>query len=237
MNLKYDFHIHSCLSPCADNDMTPGNIAGMAFINELQAVALTDHNTCKNCEAFLEALKPYGIFGICGMELTTAEEVHVVCLFPSLTDAMDFDAYVSERQIQIPNRTDIFGNQLLYAPGDELKGEYESLLISATDITFSEVPACVSRFHGIHIPAHLERPSDSLISNLGFIPQDAQFKLFEINHPDQAKDIIDSHPYLARKPWLTDSDAHQLHVIKDSSSPYTIDVAELSFEGIFGPYL
>ena len=68
--LAYDLHIHSCLSPCGDDDMTPANIAGMAALKGLDAVALTDHNSCKNCPAFLAAAKEYGIIGIPGMELT-----------------------------------------------------------------------------------------------------------------------------------------------------------------------
>ena len=35
MFFRYDFHNHSCLSPCGDNDMTPCNIVGMAKILNL----------------------------------------------------------------------------------------------------------------------------------------------------------------------------------------------------------
>ena len=77
----YDLHIHSCLSPCGDNDNTPNNIAGMATLCGLNIVALTDHNSCKNCPAFFAAAKKYGIIPIAGMELTTSEDIHIVCLF------------------------------------------------------------------------------------------------------------------------------------------------------------
>ena len=93
-----DLHIHSCLSPCGDDDMTPGNIAGMAVLNGLQIVALTDHNTAKNCPAFFHAAKGYGLIPIAGMELTTAEDIHVVCLFRTLEDALDFDSFVESRR-------------------------------------------------------------------------------------------------------------------------------------------
>ena len=86
----YDFHIHSCLSPCGDDDNTPNNIAGMAMLMGLNIVALTDHNTCKNCPAFFTAAAKYGITPIAGMELTTSEDIHVVCLFENLKDAMAF---------------------------------------------------------------------------------------------------------------------------------------------------
>lgn len=108
--LAYDLHIHSCLSPCGDDDMTPANIAGMAALKGLDAVALTDHNSCKNCPAFLAAAKEYGIIGIPGMELTTSEEVHAVCLFPELYQAMEFDRFVYSRLIKVKNRPEILEN-------------------------------------------------------------------------------------------------------------------------------
>ena len=77
----YDLHTHSSLSPCADNDNTPYNLVGMAVLSGINILALTDHNTCKNCPAFFAAAKQYGIIAVAGMELTTAEEIHVVCLF------------------------------------------------------------------------------------------------------------------------------------------------------------
>ena len=79
--LTYDLHIHSCLSPCGDDDMTPANIAGMAALKGLEAVALTDHNTCRNCPAFMAAAREYGVLAVPGMEINTSEEVHAVCLF------------------------------------------------------------------------------------------------------------------------------------------------------------
>ena len=104
----YDLHIHSCLSPCGDEDNTPNNIAGMASLCGLNILALTDHNSCKNCPAFFEATKKYGITPIAGMELTTSEDIHVVCLFEELDDAMRFDEYVTQKQIKIKNRPEIF---------------------------------------------------------------------------------------------------------------------------------
>ena len=80
----YDLHIHSCLSPCGDDDMTPANIAGMASLKGLTLLALTDHNSCRNCPAFFEACNAFGIVPVAGMELTTAEDIHLIVLFPTL---------------------------------------------------------------------------------------------------------------------------------------------------------
>ncbi len=137
--LYYDLHIHSCLSPCGDDDMTPANIAGMAAVKGLDVIALTDHNSCKNCPAILKHGEEYGITVIPGMELTTAEEVHVVCLFPALGDAMAFDGYVYEHLLPIKNREDIFGKQQIMDADDQVTGNVERLLIGATDISFDQV--------------------------------------------------------------------------------------------------
>ena len=84
MKLYYDLHMHSCLSPCADDDMTPMNMAGMGMLKGLSVMALTDHNSCRNCPAFFKACEGYGVVPIAGMELSTAEDVHMVVLFPTL---------------------------------------------------------------------------------------------------------------------------------------------------------
>ncbi|MBQ2422676.1 MAG: PHP domain-containing protein, partial [Clostridia bacterium] len=84
MRLYYDLHIHSLLSPCGDNDMTPNNIVNMAKLNELDIIAITDHNSCKNCAAAIKVGNEVGITVVPGMELTTSEDIHVVCLFPDL---------------------------------------------------------------------------------------------------------------------------------------------------------
>ncbi len=94
MRLYYDLHIHSCLSPCGDSDMTPNNIVNMARLADLNLIALTDHNSCRNCPAILAAARGSGLTVLPGMELCSAEEAHVVCLFPTLEAAEAFDAAV-----------------------------------------------------------------------------------------------------------------------------------------------
>ena len=80
--------MHSCLSPCGDDEATPANLAGMCALAGLDIAALTDHNTCGNCRAFCEAAQSYGILGICGMELTT--EVAKAARMIRLKDGPDF---------------------------------------------------------------------------------------------------------------------------------------------------
>ena len=168
----YDLHIHSCLSPCGDNDSTPNNIVGMGVLNGLQIMALTDHNSCKNCPAFFEAAKRQGIIPIPGMELTTAEDIHLVCLFEDLESALKFDNLIQTRLIRIANRPDIFGDQLVMNGEDEVIDSEKYLLSNATNISLDEASLLVNEYGGICYPAHIDREANGIISILGMMPQD-----------------------------------------------------------------
>ena len=109
--LTYDLHLHSCLSPCGDNEMTPATIAGMAKIIGLESDCTDRSQFMQNCPAIQKAANAYGILFLPGMELTTAEEVHVLCYFPQLNAAMHFDSYVSSHLPHIPNKPALFGEQ------------------------------------------------------------------------------------------------------------------------------
>lgn len=213
-NYYYDLHIHSCLSPCGDDSATPDSIAGMGELNGLQLMALTDHNTCKNCPAFFEAAKRHGILPIAGMELTTAEDIHMLCLFASLEDAMWFDKEVSERLIKIPNRADIFGNQLICDSEDNIIGEEEFLLINATDISIDYAPDLVEKYGGICLPAHIDRTSNGVISVLGVFPETPVFSCSEL-HDRTKLDEYSNLSGVGKNKILINSDAHYLWDIKE----------------------
>ena len=228
--IYYDLHLHSCLSPCGDDESTPGNIVGMAVVKGLHVIALTDHNTCKNCPAFLKIAKDFGITAIPGMELTTAEEVHVVCLFPTLEDAMAFDAYVEPRILPIPNKPDKWVNQIIINEEDEPCGTFDTLLISATDISFDAVYDLLEKYHGVMIPAHIEKSTFSLIANLGFVPPDSKFKCFELKNMGRLHEVVNANPILKNCNVITDSDAHQIDLINEPIN--TILVEENSVQGV-----
>lgn len=230
MSLYYDLHIHSCLSPCGDDDMTPGNIIGMSALKELDVIAVTDHNSCKNCPAVMELAKAYGITAIPGMELTTAEEVHVLCLFPGLEQAMAFDCYVSQHLLNFPNDEKIFGRQLVCDSNDEIIDSIPELLISSTDISFDQVYPLLKAYKGLMIPAHLDKASTSLISNLGFIPPDSQFTCAEVHDMSNLHKLKKSNPYLEKCRIISNSDAHYLEHINEPD--YTLLSQSKSAEDI-----
>ena len=221
----YDLHIHSCLSPCADNDSTPNNIAGMATVCGLDIVALTDHNTTKNCPAFFEACKRYSVIAVAGMELTTAEDIHVVCLFERLEDAMRFDKYVEGRRMRIKNREEIFGEQLILDGNDEIIGKDEYLLSAATDISLEEVPAAVKEYGGICYPAHIDREANGIINILGAIPETPKFTLYELRDGGNANEYAEKHS-ISRDRFIIDSDSHSLEAMRDKENYFTLNENE-----------
>lgn len=208
--LYYDLHIHSCLSPCGDDDMTPANLVGMAAVKGLDVIALTDHNSCRNCPAAVFHGNAYGVAVIPGMELTTEEEIHVICLFPALENALAFDELIYSRLLPIPNREDIFGRQQIMNEKDEVIGIRENLLINATSVSFDEAFPLVRSYGGIAYPAHVDKTSTSLLSNLGFVPPESTFSCAEFHDFKNLHRIRKEHPYFEKCRAICCSDAHYL---------------------------
>lgn len=219
----YDLHIHSCLSPCGDDDMTPNNIAGMAALGGLNIVALTDHNTCKNCPAFFEACKKQGLIPVAGIELSSAEDIHFVCLFPELDQAMEFDRVISQHLPSIKNRPEIFGNQQILNGEDEEIGIEDKLLITATDLWAADAIA-LARSYGAHVrPAHIDRSSNGIVSILGDIPTEYGFNFVEFNDPANIKEYFDKYPSIGGASAMICSDAHHLWEINEAEHFFEID--------------
>jgi len=218
----YDFHVHSCLSPCADDDNTPNNLAGMATLNGIGLMALTDHNSCKNCPAFFEACKRYGIVPVAGMELTTAEDIHVVCLFEDLEDAMAFDGEVEQRRTLFPNRVDIFGEQLILDGQDQVIGKDDYYLPIATSITLDEAPALVQKYNGICYPAHIDRQANGAIATLGTFPHYLGFTLTELHDMEKKQEYVEQYG-LQNLKLLISSDAHYLTDLREENDYLELD--------------
>lgn len=219
----YDLHIHSCLSPCGDDDMTPNNIAGMAALNGLNIVALTDHNSCKNCPAFFEACKRYGLIAIAGIELSSAEDIHFVCLFPELDQAMAFDKEIEGHLPDIKNRADIFGNQLVLDGDDQQIGTEDKLLITATDLWAADAIALARKF-GAHVrPAHIDRTSNGIISILGDVPIEYGFNFVEFQDRENINAVLRDYPSLDGCSTIVSSDAHHLWDINAAENYFEID--------------
>ena len=204
--------------------MTPGNIVGMALLNGLQIVALTDHNSVKNCPAFFKIAKAHGIIPVAGVELTTSEDVHAVCLFRTLEDAMSFGTLIEERRIRIKNDADIFGRQLIVNENDEPCGEEPDLLINAANLSLDEAYDEVTARGGVCYPAHIDRSSNGIISMLGDFPPEPSFSAFELNDIASLEDSLANFPILKERNLVhvASSDAHYLTDISEEGFPIEI---------------
>lgn len=219
----YDLHLHSCLSPCGDDDMTPANIAGMATLAGLQIAALTDHNSCKNCPAFFKACKSMGIIPIPGMELTTAEDIHIITLFDSLEKAMAFDADIEKVRIPVPNKVDIFGNQLIMDEDDNVIGTEPNLLINATTLSIDRAVK-MAREHGAAVyPAHVDRQGNGIIAVLGSLPETPHFDVVEFRDIQKIPEYEKLYPNIVGKMKVTGSDSHILTDIPDAKNTLLLE--------------
>ncbi len=208
MTRCYDLHIHSCLSPCASDDMTPANIAGMAHVKGLSLIALTDHNTGANLPAMAEAAASYGLIFVPGIEITTCEEVHVLAYFADADTALAFGEKLYASLPAIMNRPDIFGNQLVMDAQDTIKETLPKLLLQAVPYSLDDVVRMVKNHGGCAVPAHINRDSFSLLANLGFMPH-GLFGCAEVAKSLPCPDLKDiSHVFHS-------SDAHDLGAIAE----------------------
>lgn len=198
----------------------------MAKLLGLDAIALTDHNSAQNCRAAVEVGKKIGLTVIPGMELCTSEEVHVVCLFDELANAESFSDYVLSTVPHVKNRPDIFGDQLVTDAEDNVVGTQELLLTTASGISANDAVKIVGEYGGVCYPAHIDRSSYSIISNLGMITPEMNFSAVEMTENADRQMYEEKYPIINDMSVFVSSDAHYLENMREAK--HTIDVAENS---------
>ena len=193
--------------------MTPNNIVGMAAISGLEVIGITDHNTCRNAPGVLAVAQEAGILAIPGMELCTAEEAHVVCLFETLEGALDFDRYIYENIPHIQNKPEIFGEQRILNKDDELIGTLEELLLVSSFVTVDDVRRLAEEYGGTAFPAHVDRDSYSVIAALGSIPPEGGYRVAEVTRDCDLEALRAQYPELQGLGIVRDSDSHYLDTL------------------------
>lgn len=219
--MQYDLHLHSCLSPCANDDMTPATIAGMAKLAGADLIAITDHNSALNLPAAAKACAAYGLLLLPGMEVNTAEEIHVLCYFKTVAAALAFGETLYAALPAFPYDPAIWGKQLVMDENDVVLAPVEKLLTGAVSLDIYAVKAACEALGGIAVPAHVEKDSYSLLSVLGFLPDDLPFSAFELKNPQKLDDLLRRGLLPAGREILTSSDAHQLEDI--AADLHTLD--------------
>lgn len=203
MKVRYDLHIHSGLSPCADKDMTPSNIAGCAKLSGLNMFAIADHNSILNVKAAMRAAEHYGVTAVPAMELQTAEDIHLLCLFKTFEglkgfyDGLSFARYV--------NRPEIFGRQYVYDEDDNIIAEEDRMLLASAFISSDEAYSAARAFGGAAVPAHIDRDANSMLQILGAVTE--EFGAVELSgHADSQTESLWRRTHRV----IVNSDAHTL---------------------------
>ncbi len=214
MRYAADLHIHSCLSPCGDLSMSPREIARSAAAAGLDLAALTDHNSALNAPAFAAACGAEGITPVFGIEVTTREEVHVLALFETPDAALELGGIIYAALPPVMNDPEKFGDQVYVNADEEILGEVDKFLVSAADISLDDLAGLVRGLSGLFIPAHIDRPSFSLSSQLGFIPR-MEYSALEITS----------------RPCPVDTASYQVVANSDAHYPDGIGLRRTVFDG------
>lgn len=206
-----DFHIHTLLSPCAEIEMTPHHIVMRAAEFGIGAVAITDHNASANALAAVKAGERYGVKVFPGMEVECLEEAHIVVLFDTLKQLNAWQQLVDGKMNGLLNNAEKFGGQFVVDDDDNFIREEERLLLAPLRMTAAEVVREAERLGGMSIAAHIDRPSYSIVGQLGFIEPDFGFAAAEISAAGwRASKQSKLQRVAGYLPFVTDSDAHNI---------------------------
>ena len=241
-NFNYDLHIHSCLSPCGSDDMTPNNIVNMASIKNLNIIAVSDHNTVKNSRAVIKACEnaELSLTVIPAVEITTSEDIHVLVYFRNIDAAEAFEREIIEEKRsflkntkntkKIKNKPEIFGNQIIMNEFDEIIGEEENLLISAIDLSVDYIYDTAKEYNAVAVPAHINKGANGIIAILGSYPEYMRFKTVEINSKSNLNCADVQNKGIMQ--IISNSDAHYLWDIIEFDEPRDFAMKKITAEFI-----
>lgn len=208
--LLADLHVHTVLSPCAEVEMIPPLIVKQAKQLGLELIAITDHNAAHNVEPMLEAAAGTGLAVLPGMEVQSREEVHLVCLFDTLEQVLAWQEQVFAALPAKENDEDFFGAQFVVDATGDYRGTETRLLSVSTALSVEQVVDGVRALEGIVLPAHVDRPSYSLIANLGFVPPRLQIAGVELSRHADLAEVARRFPQVAGYGKVVSGDAHRL---------------------------
>lgn len=203
-----DLHIHSCLSPCGDLEMSPRRIVEIAVQRGLDVIAISDHNASENILATMKAAQGKPLTVLAGMEVASAEEAHLLALFDRMELLDQFQKIIYENLMSFGIDQRAIEEQVIVNEKDEVEGFNDHFLFGASALSFQELVAEVHRLNGLAIASHVDRESFSIIGQLGFIPADLPLDALEISYHTSLKQARAMFPDARRFPLIKNSDAH-----------------------------
>lgn len=219
----YDLHIHSCLSPCGDEDMTPNNIVGMAHISGLGVIAVTDHNAAGNLPAVKVCADKFGIKLVPGIEVCTNEDIHILCYFKTVDICLDFEKVIFDSIPNINNKPEIYGNQHIMDKDDNITASVDKLLINGCGYSAAQVVDICHKFNGVAVCAHIDKNSFSVLSVLGVLPPEIEADGVEIYDLNNREQLISDGFIKENMPYMSNSDAHYLEYIGEKEQELAAD--------------
>ncbi|MGE5573748.1 MAG: PHP domain-containing protein [Bacteroidota bacterium] len=208
-----DLHVHTALSPCAEAEMTPPEIVAAAAAQCVRILGICDHNSAENALAVAEAGRLAGVAVMCGMEVQTREDVHVLTFFGDAGALLRWQEEVYASLPDVENEEERFGEELVLDSRGAVKGRLRQLLLASTSLSIDHVGRRVRDLGGLVVPAHVDRPSFSLIRNLGFVPPDLRPDAVEVSPRTGRERARDLFPQIAGFAVIVSSDAHRLNEI------------------------
>ena len=238
---RCDLHVHTCLSPCADLEMSPRAVVEKSIAERLDIIAICDHNASENMQFILRSAEGKSLTILPGIEITSSEEVHLLALFDTLDDLKKIQDIIYDH-LSGTNREEVFGCQAIVNDLDEVEGFNDKFLLGATKLPLLEIIHLIHNFGGLAIASHIDRESFSIISQLGFIDQEIPLDALEITRQTGIRGARIKYPELARFPFIESSDAHFIKDIGQGTTTMfleggTISELRLAFEHRNGRYI
>ena len=227
MKRKIDLHIHSVLSACADRENTISNIVRMSYVLKTDMIAIADHNSAYHCAAAKEAGKKYGVEIVPALEVTTAEEIHALCLFRKVESAEKLGRIIEASLPKYPLDRRLFAPQYVMDAEDRIRKEIPYLLNVASRFGILELSEWVSSHGGIVIPAHADKDANGIFAVLGGIPEEAHFTALEVTEhcPGDLR-----NEWMKKYHLIRSSDAHDLEQM--CRTEFVIDLEENTVDAL-----
>ncbi len=224
---RCDLHVHTCLSPCADLEMYPSAVVDKSIAEELDIIAICDHNASENMQFVLRSAEGKSLTILPGIEITSSEEVHLLALFDTLGDLKKIQDIIYDH-LSGTNREEVFGCQAIVNDLDEVEGFNDKFLLGATKLPLLDIIHLIHSFGGLAIASHIDRESFSIISQLGFIDQDIPLDALEITRQTGIQGARIKYPELARFPFIESSDAHFIKDIGQGTTTMFLEKGTIS---------
>ena len=221
---RADLHIHSCLSPCGDEEMRPRAIVNQVMAIGLDMIAICDHNSTENLAAFMSAGYERGLTVLPGIEVTTKEEIHLLALFDRQENCMALQDLIYQN-LPGENVEEVFGRQTVVNERDETIGTNRRMLIGATLLPLEQIVSFVGSLGGVTIASHIDRPAFSLLGQLGFIPEGIPLDGLEISSLTSKEEAQKRFHAYQHYSFVRFSDAHCLEDIGKNITHFVLKEA------------